>query len=196
MVTELETECELVWVKLQIIGCKTLYLGSFYRPPDISDPDNLDQLNSSLKRIMSCKNSHVFLGGDFSCGDIDWNKLFVPLGMPKRQVQNQLIDIVQEHCLSQVVDIPTRQERTLDILLTKNPTQVTRVKRIPPIGRADHNIVLVEYDIKAKRIPHSPRKVFLYKQADMQGLKDHMLTFADCFMSQDFAHVDVNETVP
>ena len=27
----------------------------------------------------------------------------------------------------------------------------------------------------------------------MQGLKDHMLTFADCFMSQDFAYVDVNE---
>ena len=166
-VTELETECELVWVKLQIIGCKTLYLGSFYRPPDIYDPDNLDQLNSSLKRIMSCKNSHALLGGDFSCGDIDWNKLFVPLGMPKRQVQSQLIDIVQEHCLSQVVDIRTRQERILDILLTNNPTPVTRVKGMPATGRADHDIVLVEYDIKAKRIPQSPRKVFLYKRTDM-----------------------------
>ena len=135
--TELEKECELVWVKLQITGCKTLYLGSFYRPPDISDPDNLDQFNSSLKQIMSCKNSHVLLGGDFNCGDIDWNKLFVPLGMPKRQVQNQLIDIVKEHCLSQVVDIPTRQGRTLDILLTNNPTQVVRVKGMPPTGRAE-----------------------------------------------------------
>ena len=64
---------------------------------------------------------------------------------------------------------------------------------MPPIGRADHDIVLVEYDIKAKRVLQSPRKVFLYKRADMQGLKDHMLAFADRFMSQDFAHVDVNE---
>ena len=113
--------------------------------------------------------------------------------MPKRQVQSQLVDIAQEHCLSQVVDIPTRQERTLDILLTNNPTPVTRIKGMPPIGRADHDIVLVEYDIKAKSILQSPRKVFLYKRADMQGLKDHILAFADRFMSQDFAHVDVNE---
>ena len=27
----------------------------------------------------------------------------------------------------------------------------------------------------------------------MQGLKEHMLTFADRFLSQDFAYVDVNE---
>ena len=113
--------------------------------------------------------------------------------MNLRQIQNQLIDIVQEHCLSQVVNIPTWEERTLDILLTNNPTPVTRVKGMPPIGRSDHDIVLVEYDIKAKRVPQSPLKVFLYKRADVQGLKDHMLTFAGRFMTQDFAHVDVNE---
>ena len=73
-VPELETDCELVWVKLQIVGCKTLYLGSFYRPPDITDPEYLVQLNSSLGRIMSYKNSQVLLGGDFNCGDIDWSR--------------------------------------------------------------------------------------------------------------------------
>ena len=29
---ELDTNCEIVWCKLNIIGCRTLYLGSFYRP--------------------------------------------------------------------------------------------------------------------------------------------------------------------
>ena len=115
------------------VGCKTLYLGSFYRPPDITDPEYLDQLNSSLKRIMAYKNSHVLIGGDFNCGDIDWNKLYVPLGMPRRQVQSHLVDIVQEYCLSQVIDIPTRQERTLDILLTNNATPATRVKSMPQV---------------------------------------------------------------
>ena len=67
---------------LQIVGCKTLYLGSFYRPPDITDPEYLDQLNSSLKRIMAYKISQVLIGRDLYCGDIDWNKLYVPLGMP------------------------------------------------------------------------------------------------------------------
>ena len=139
-VPELETDCGLVWVKLQIVGCKTLYLGSFYRPPDITDPEYLDQLNSSLKRIMAYKKSHALIGWDFNCGDIDWNKLYVPLGMPRRQEQSHLVDIVQEHCLSQVIDIPTGQERALDILLTNNPTPVTRVRSMPPVGRADHGI--------------------------------------------------------
>ena len=30
---ELDNNCEIVWCKLNIIGCRTLYLGSFYRPP-------------------------------------------------------------------------------------------------------------------------------------------------------------------
>ena len=29
---ELDTNCEIVWCKMNIIGCRTLYLGSFYRP--------------------------------------------------------------------------------------------------------------------------------------------------------------------
>ena len=77
---------------------------------------------------------------------IDWNKLYVPLGIPRKQVQTHLVDIVQEHCLSQIIDIPTRQGRTLYIILTNNATPVTRVKSMPPIGRVDHDTVLVEYD--------------------------------------------------
>ena len=44
---------------------------------------------------------------------------------------------------------------------------VNRVKGMPPIGKADHDIVYIEYDIKAKRIQQAPRKIFLYKRADM-----------------------------
>ena len=76
----------------------------------IIDLEYLDQLSSSIKQIMAYKNSHVLIGGDFNCGDIYWNKLYVPLRMPMRQVQSHLVDIVQEHCLSQVIDIPTEQD--------------------------------------------------------------------------------------
>ena len=29
---ELDTGCEIIWCKLNIIGCRTLHLGSLYRP--------------------------------------------------------------------------------------------------------------------------------------------------------------------
>ena len=58
---------------------------------------------------------------------------------------------------------------------------------MPPIGKADHDIVYVEYDIKAKCIQQAPRKIFLYKRADMDGLRDHLLRFRDTFLSSDLS---------
>ena len=64
---ELDTNCEIVWCKKNIIGCRILYLGSFYRPPDKIDNEYLEGFNSSLSRIMSNRNAHVLVGGDVVC---------------------------------------------------------------------------------------------------------------------------------
>ena len=63
------------------------------------------------------------------------------------------------------------EDKTLDLLLTNSPPPVNRVKGMPPIGKADHDIVYIEYDIK--RIQQAPRKIFLFKRADRDGLRDH-----------------------
>ena len=61
---ELDTNCEIVWCKLNIIGSRTLHLGSFYRPPDNIDNDYLEELNFSLGRIISNRDAHVLIGRD------------------------------------------------------------------------------------------------------------------------------------
>ena len=104
------------------------------------------------------------------------------------------MEIAQEHCLAQVVNIHTREDKTLDLLLTNSPSPVNRVKEMPPIGKVDHNIVYVEYDIKAKRIQQAPRKIYLYKRADMDGLRDHLARYRDSFLSSDYSHMSVNDT--
>ena len=91
--------------------------------------------NSSLTRIMSNNNAHVLVGGDFNCGNIDWNTMQVPEGVPQRQVQSQLLEIVQDHCLSQIVNFHTREDKTLDLLLTNSPSPVNRVKGCPRSAR-------------------------------------------------------------
>ena len=50
----------------------------------------LEELNSSLSRIMSNRDAHVLVGGDFNCGDIEWSHMQVPHGVQKRQSQQQL----------------------------------------------------------------------------------------------------------
>ena len=63
---EMDTNCEIVRCKMNIIGYMTLYFGSFYQPPDKIDNDYLEEFNSSLSRIMSNGNAHVLVGGDFN----------------------------------------------------------------------------------------------------------------------------------
>ena len=173
-----------------------MYLGSFYRPPNRKpeiEKEYFEAFNQSLTRIMSNKNAHVLVGGDFNCGNIEWSTMQVPEGVPNRRVQNQLLEFVQNHCLSQVVNIHTSEDKTLDLLLTNFPSPVNRIKGMPPIGKADHDIVYVEYDIKAERIQQVPRKIFLYKRADMDGLRDHLARLRDTFLSSDHSHTSVND---
>ena len=65
---------------------------------------------------------------------------------------------------------------------------MNRVKGIPPIGKADHGIVYVEYhDSKAKRIQQASAKSISIpgNHADMVGLKDHMAQFKDAYLTGD-----------
>ena len=95
---------------------------------------------------MSNRNAHLLVGGDFNCGDIEWSHthMQVPHGVQKGQSQQQLLDIIGVHCLTQVVNIPTRNDKTLDLLFTNAPSPVNRVKGMPPIGKAGHDIVYVD----------------------------------------------------
>ena len=109
-----------------------------YRPPNRKseiEKEYLEAFNQSLTRIMSNKNAHVLVGGYFNCGNIAWSTMQVPEGVPNRRVQYQLLEIVQDHCLSQVVNIHNREDKTLDLLLTNSPSPVNRVKGMPPLAR-------------------------------------------------------------
>ena len=64
---------------------------------------------------------------------------------------------------------------------------------MPPIGKAYHDIVYVEYNIKAKRIQQAPRRIFFYKRADMDGFRDHLVRYRDSFLSSDHSHMSVND---
>ena len=59
----------------------------------------------------------------------------VPEGVPNRRVQGQLLEIAQEHCLAQVVNIHTRADKTLDLLLTNSPSQSIELKGCPRLAK-------------------------------------------------------------
>ena len=65
--TELDTECEILWVKIELTTAKDFHFGVFYRPP--TTRHNLDELQRSIEKIRN-KNSIICLYGDFNLPNI------------------------------------------------------------------------------------------------------------------------------
>ena len=137
---DLDTDCELLWVQIDLTGAKSLFIGAFYRPPD-SDVTTLDNLDQSLQRLTHRTNGNIWLGGDFNAPHINWPLLEVtPLAGTKRQIYQRLIDISLHHNIEQVIDKPTRGDNILDLFLTNNKSALQNFETLPPIGKADHDI--------------------------------------------------------
>ena len=70
--------CESFWVEDLLKHSRKLYLSTVYRPPD-GHTAQLKLFEKSLKDCMPLNNPNntVFIGGDFNCGDIDWENYCV-----------------------------------------------------------------------------------------------------------------------
>ena len=169
-ITELKTNCEIVWAEINITGTQKICVASYYRPPS-GDSTSLDQLNISLSRLDKTTSSNIWVGGDFNLGNIDWSIPSFITGKPDAKQHHQLLDIIVDHNLHQVTDKPTRNERTLDLLLMNNPSNLNKLCTLPPIGLADLDIVYAEIDTWLKRVRETPRKVMKYKEANWDKIK-------------------------
>ena len=149
---DLETKCECVWVKLDIDGEKSLYMASFYRP-DVSGPDSINQLDSSVLCIKNRTRSHVWISGDFNFPSFDWADRTLTPGCPHPSKHNDFIDFLDELGLDQIIKENTRDNNTLDLFLTRNSTLVSWATVIP--GLSDHDAVSVESRLSPLRPPRN-----------------------------------------
>ena len=58
-------QCEIVWVKLDIVGSKSLYVCGNYRP-HVDDTVGASKLKESVLRIQNRTHSHVWIAGDLN----------------------------------------------------------------------------------------------------------------------------------
>ena len=177
----LDTKCEVLWCKITVAGTKPLYIASYYRPTD-EKPEPIQQLQLSIGKIS--KNGtlpNVILAGDFNLPDINWpSHTIKPNPQYGYKVNRALLDTVEDHGLIQQVHKPTRLNNILDLLFTTNPDLVDMVEVYP--GMSDHSIVTAVINVKAKRNIQPPRKVFVYKKMNTNGLRSDMRDLQQTFL--------------
>ena len=182
-----DANCELTFIQVDLVGSPKLVIGAFYRPP-FTDNEYLDNLCKAVDSVrQKHPTAHFILGGDFNVGDVDWPTSSVPKGSQSAGICNQVVELAEDHSLTQVVTMPTRADRLLDILLTDRPALVSRQTLAPPLSaKADHSIVIVDIDAKAYVPKQKPRTSLQYHKADWENFKEDVNKYSTQFLETPF----------
>ena len=174
---KLETDCELLWVKISLSGCKDLHVCAFYHPHE-GDKTSMENFVLSVNNTCRENNSHIWIAGDMNLPGYDWKSNCLKPSCHHPDITMSFVDVLNDNNLAQMVTEPTRGENTLDLFITNNESRILKLKTIP--GISDHDgMVYVEADISPITFNQKPRKLHLYKRADWDGLHAHMAKFCD-----------------
>lgn len=182
-----------------ITGCiktkskKRIVIGSYYRPPSRTDETYLENTRSELLNIKAKNKRSIFvLGGDFNLPDICWNDNSIrPNKQYPGKVSQHFLDLTADMGLEQVVDFPTRGDNILDLVLTSHPGYKERCKPLPPItAKSDHDIVLFDLSLQPVRTRPKRRTIYLWKKANIQGIKQAFSGYGSSFMNTTFHSVN------
>ncbi|XP_071177850.1 uncharacterized protein [Mytilus edulis] len=180
---------EMVWAKVDIVGSKTLYLSSFYNPKT-SDETSLKNFDLIIRKATQIKNSTLLIGGDFNLPGWDWNNRSLKPNTTYPHLHYFFGNSLDDTCLTQIVDVPTRKDNILDLIITNLPNQVQRVEVIP--GLSDHDIVFAEFAIASSKLKQKPRIIPLYKKANWSTIKQEINTLHK-HLFENQQHLCVNE---
>ena len=71
---QFRTNCEMVWVKLEVAGVHPLYICAYYKPKE-DDQESLLELRQSIEKIKrqtSETKGNIWVLGDFNLPKINW----------------------------------------------------------------------------------------------------------------------------
>ena len=83
---------------------------------------------------------------------------------------------------------PTRQVNVLDLYFTNIPSLVKSCETIP--GISDHDMLVIDSDLKPTYNKPKRRKVYIYKGADMNTIKQNSLNMTE--LSENIINTDVD----
>ena len=125
---ELDTNSEIIWANLHFANSKSLYLASFYRPPN-ADFSSVEDLSQSIQKILAKhprQHVNITVGGDFNFGDINWDEWKATVPRTKA-IHEKFLQFLLDNSLAQLVRKITRpvSKKILDLIVTSNPNLIT-----------------------------------------------------------------------
>ena len=125
----------------------------------------------------------MVLAGDFNAANINWVNNEINGNVATSE---KLLDILDEHELSHVVQEPTRRQGNsqslLDLVLANNTESIRKVKVVP--GISDHDIVSFNLKVYCQRKRPVKRKIYIRKKADHDKIKQEFKKFSEYYVQR------------
>jgi hypothetical protein len=180
-------EAETIWARIVQHDGSSILVGAYYRTPSDRTTCTIEVLDSVLNDFD--ERSPIILGGDFNAGDIDWEHNSVAAGSDRKALCEKLIEVLENHDLEQLQREPTRNNAVLDLYCTNRPNLVKCISTVP--GISDHDIVVVDSDIKAQINKKPKRQVHQWSKANWDLLREDSLKFQESFL-KDYQNHDID----
>lgn len=104
--------------------------------------------------------------------DISWDTEY----SSQSPASDRLLEIIDDHDLSQLVKEPTRRDRNtqniLDLILSNNSNIIENISIVP--GISDHDIVLFTVNTSCRRKKNAKRKIYIRKKANSTRIKEEL----------------------
>ena len=170
-ITDLDTDCEMIWAGLHFSGSKPLYLASLYKPPNTTSQP-LEALASSHNILITLhkrSSPNIIIGGDFNQPGIDWETW--QTGCTNKSQHKVLHDFLLSNSLSQLISQAIRPTSNciLNLLMISSPNLIENIQTVP--GISYHLAIIFDVNLEP-HIPKKPsRKAYHFHKADKISLK-------------------------
>ena len=181
-----------MWTKVNFTRNKSIYVASYYRPPN-DHLQSLEALHESLTKLYRTQKTppNVVIAGDFNLPDINWSKQQITNNRTASK-HNKFIEINNEFGL-QNMNNPTRIDsgNILDLILASNSSII--VNTHTTAGMSDHAAVIFNVNLNPVRNRKPPYKIFQYQSANRDKLKDDINQLAITYFHMNPNSRDINE---
>jgi len=140
---------ESVWCTFRYNECKFL-IGNVYRQHRGNKVDFIHKIRDNFTTVYQKNNFDcILITGDFNFPLITWNKPCY------NYPETLFVEALRDAYFVQMVDEPTRfrsnqSSNILDLVLCNDDNWVDNIQHLPPIGKSDHELLLISLNVTTR----------------------------------------------
>ena len=158
------------FVAAKVLSSKHVIIYAAAHCPPRSDQTNINTVSQTLSTLFhNFSNMPIWIGGDINLPDNEWETEQLTTNQNTHSISYSILDTLANTGLQQIVNFPTINNNTLDVVLTNHSSLVKQCVGMP--GLSDHDIVFVETSSRALRHKPARRKILLWKHANLDNIR-------------------------